>query len=214
MIVGPPGWWVKPALVACGVLVAVAAYAGLAWQVSSLKKDNELLIAAEQAASAAADGWQRTAAATQVERNKEGEHARKTLEALDEERSRSAAAQAGAAALRGDVEQLRADARRFAAVRRGAAASDPADAGRGPAACAGADLLADLLAEMAAAGAELAAEADRRGIAGSTCERERDTLTDPSSSIDLPAVRAGTRLSTLLSIDAKSSDPSLCLRRA
>jgi hypothetical protein len=51
------------------------------------------------------------------------------------------------------------------AAARGASAPDPGL------------LLADVLGRLEAAGRELAAESDRRGIAGSTCERAADALT-------------------------------------
>jgi hypothetical protein len=58
-----------------------------------------------------------------------------------------------------------------------AARCDPAAAGSREASARAGLLLADVLGQMEAAGRELAAEADRRGIAGSTCERAYQSLT-------------------------------------
>lgn len=172
--------WTKVALYGAVAAILVAAYATQAVRISLLQKDLTRAETAESAAAAVAAGWQRTASATQDARNKEGEHARKTLEALNAERDLSAAARRDADALRGDVGELRAAARRFAAARSCPAPAHPADAGSSPAAAGTGDLFADVLGGLAEDGAALAAEADRRGIAGGTCERERDPLTTPA----------------------------------
>lgn len=169
--------WPKLALVGVAVAVLAAAYAGQAWRISLLKRDNVALAAAEQSASQAAGAWQRTTEAERGERAKEAAHARNTLEILDEERTLTAAARADADAARGDAEQLRAAARRYAAARAcPVAANSPAAGGSQPTSDPG-DLQADVLGGLAEDGAALAAEADRRGIAGLTCWRERAPLT-------------------------------------
>ena len=57
------------------------------------------------------------------------------------------------------------------------ATSDPAASGAGPAASSPGDLLADVLGRMDEAGRQLAAEADRRGVAGAACESGYGSLT-------------------------------------
>lgn len=85
-------------------------------------------------------------------------------------RSRGDAAAAGAAA-----DSLREHAARLAAD---ASACHPAAAAIGQAASAPGSVLADMLGRLEAHGRELAAEADRRGIAGSECEQRYDALTN------------------------------------
>jgi hypothetical protein len=68
------------------------------------------------------------------------------------------------------------DAARSAA-RRCSAPPSPANAASSPATKDPGLVLADVLAEVESLGRAMAEEADRRGIAGSTCERERDALT-------------------------------------
>ena len=58
-----------------------------------------------------------------------------------------------------------------------AAACSPSPTAAGPAASSPGYLLADMLGRMDAAGRELAAIADERGIAGATCERAYKALT-------------------------------------
>jgi hypothetical protein len=79
-------------------------------------------------------------------------------------------ARADADRSRSAVGGLRRDARALAA-RRCPAGGDPALAAGGAAATDPGLLLAELLGGLAEAGGELALEADRRGIAGGTCER-------------------------------------------
>lgn len=172
--------WSKVAFVGAAAAILVAMFSTQAVRISLLKRDLTSLEATERSASQAADAWQRTTVAERGERAKERTHADNTRKVLDEERELSAVARADADALRGDVGQLRAAARQYAARRCPAAASPPA-AGRSEPAADPGDLQADVLGGMAEDGAALAAEADRRGIAGVTCWRERAALnTDPS----------------------------------
>lgn len=85
--------------------------------------------------------------------------------------AKAAARDAGlaAAGLRQQVAALVANSRR--------AAADPSPATGGPPAADALDLLADVLQHVDDRSGELAAEADRRGIAGATCERAYDALT-------------------------------------
>jgi hypothetical protein len=120
-------------------------------------------LAVEAAASAAAANRaeeQRRAAAQQQEIDR-------ATESLDRARADAARADRAAASLR--------DAARAAAARCGRPAGHPATAeDRAPA---DGRMLADVLAELDERAGALAAEADRRGIAGLACERAYDTLT-------------------------------------
>lgn len=168
--------WSKVAFVGAVAAILVTTFATQAVRISLLKRDVTGLEAAERSASQAADAWQRTAAGERGERAKERTQADTTRRVLDEERELSAAARADADALRGDVGKLRAAARHYAA-RRCTAAANPSAAGSSEPAADPGDLQADVLGGMAEDGAALAAEADRRGIAGFTCWRERAPLT-------------------------------------
>jgi hypothetical protein len=68
------------------------------------------------------------------------------------------------------------DAARAAAARCGGAARHPTPAASGAPAASAGDLLADVLGLVEQAGRDMAAEADRRGIAGAACERLYDSL--------------------------------------
>jgi hypothetical protein len=84
---------------------------------------------------------------------------------------RASADRAAADAVAGQLQQ-------YADSLASACAADPAAAGPGSAASAPGLVLADMQRRLEAAGRELAAEADRRGAAGSTCERSYDALRD------------------------------------
>jgi hypothetical protein len=169
--------WPKVALIGAAVAILATAYATQAVRISLLKRDVSAAAAAEAAASLASAQWEAVAIAERGERAREALQAATTRKVLDEERTLSAAARADADAARGDADQLRAAARRYAATRAcPAAANPPAAGGSEPAADPG-DLQADVLGGLAEDGAALAAEADRRGIAGLTCWRERAPLT-------------------------------------
>ena len=99
-------------------------------------------------------------------------------EAADAAERQARRARADSAAAAGAADRLRDHAARLAAS---AAACDPAAAGVGPAASAPGSVLADMLGRLEAHGRELAAEADRRGIAGSECAQRYDALTLPSA---------------------------------
>lgn len=110
------------------------------------------------------------AAARQEERRRQTEVERITGEANDQaEQARADAADADqrADSLQQQVARLLAS--------RGATCSAIAAQG-GPPARDAAVLLADVLGRVEQAGRELAAEADRRGIAGRACERYADSL--------------------------------------
>ena len=99
-------------------------------------------------------------------------------EAADAAELQARRARADSAAAAGAADRLREHAARLAAS---AAACDPAAAAVGPAASAPGSVLADMLGRLEAHGRELAAEADRRGIAGSECAQRYDALTLPSA---------------------------------
>lgn len=100
---------------------------------------------------------------------------RLTQEALNDERAKNLALSADRAAAIGAGQQLRAAANRAAG--RCAGAAGPTHAGSGPAASDTGLVLADVLGRMESRGRELAELAGLRGLAGETCERERDALT-------------------------------------
>lgn len=85
-----------------------------------------------------------------------------------------AAAERAAAGLRRDFRAAAA-----AAARCRSPASDPSTSAGGAPATGAADLLADVFDEMERAGRAMAIEAQKRGIAGTTCERAHDSLTTP-----------------------------------
>ena len=94
--------------------------------------------------------------------------------AADAAETQSRRARADAAGAAGAADRLRAHAAQLAAS---AAACNPAPAVDGAAAAGPGLVLADMLGRMEARGRELAAEADRRGIAGSECAGRYDALT-------------------------------------
>ena len=98
------------------------------------------------------------------------ESRRQALEQIEQAQSDAAAADATAGGLRAEADRLK---RKLASC-----------AGTAPGSTAGRDagsVLADLLAEVEREGRAMAAEAQRRGIAGAACERQYDALPAPSS---------------------------------
>ena len=95
-------------------------------------------------------------------------------EAANAAQTKTIAARAAAASAAGVADRLRSHA---AALAASAAACNPAAATVGAAASAPGSVLADMLGRVEARGRELAAEADRRGIAGSECEQRYEALT-------------------------------------
>lgn len=94
-------------------------------------------------------------------------------EAADAAQTRARRARADAASAGAAADRLRQHVATLAA---GACASDPAAAAVGAAASAPGLVLADLLGRLEARGRDLAAEADRRGIAGDECAGRYDAL--------------------------------------
>lgn len=95
-------------------------------------------------------------------------------EAADHAQESTRRASAAAAAAADTAGRLRAHAARLAAS---AAACNPAAATIGAATGAPGDLLADMLGRLEESGRSLAAEADRRGIAGAECAARYEALT-------------------------------------
>jgi len=169
--------WPKVALIGAAVAVLAAAYAGQAWRISLLKRDNVVLAAAEQSASQAAAGWKRTTEAERSERQKEQRASRAREEANDANRTQLALEAAGALAAAGAADRLRLAAQRAASACRSAVPAHSADAASGPAAADPGVVLADVLRRLESRGRDLAGLAGQRGAAGAFCERERDALT-------------------------------------
>ena len=93
------------------------------------------------------------------------ESRRQALEQIEQAQADAAAAGATADGLRGEAARLK---RKLASCSGTVPGSAPGrDAG---------SVLADLLAEVESAGRAMAAEAQRRGIAGAACERQYDAL--------------------------------------
>lgn len=96
------------------------------------------------------------------------EIAHETQAQLDQARTDAAGAADAGERLRKRVAQLTAGCR--------AATGHPGTSGSSPAADTTADLLADVFSEVERTGREMAAEADRRRIAGGACEKAYDAL--------------------------------------
>lgn len=162
-------------------LVPSWAWWGLALVVAVLLQELRVQVAQQQAASAAAglaDYSQQVAerdrraeaAARMEERRRQTEVDRITGEANDQ--AEQARADAAVADQRAD--SLQQQVARLLASR--SATCSAVAAQGGPPARDAAVLLADVLSRMEQAGRELAAEADRRGIAGRACEQFVDAL--------------------------------------
>lgn len=93
------------------------------------------------------------------------ESRREALEQIEQAQADAAAADATAGGLRAELARIR----RIVASYTGAGAGS--QAGRSTT-----DLLTELLEEVESAGRAMAAEADRRGVAGAACERQYDAL--------------------------------------
>jgi hypothetical protein len=170
------GGWIGPALIA-GAIVGGGVYhfkavhdartdgdkAGAARVHALWTKANAL--AAEAAASAAA-----------AYRATEEQRADALRKELDDAHTRTATAVADAGRAAAAAASLR-DAARAAAARCGRPAIHPAAAASSAPVADPGLVLADVLGRMDEAGRAMAAEADRRGIAGAACERIYDSLT-------------------------------------
>jgi hypothetical protein len=158
----------------------VAAIAGAWWwhagAVQAARAEGRAQVAAEwaKANSEAARAAAAAAAAHRETEQRREAAARKEIDdattALERARADADGAVRAAAGLR--------DAARATAARCGGAAHHPAPAASSAAAPHHpGDVLADVLGLVEQAGRDMAQEADRRGIAGATCERLYDSLT-------------------------------------
>ena len=93
------------------------------------------------------------------------ESRREALEQIEQAQADAAAADRIAGGLRAELNRIRGLIASYSG------APDGSQAGRSTA-----DLLADLLEEVEREGRAMAAEADRRGVAGAACERQYDAL--------------------------------------
>ena len=159
-------YWAQLALVLAGLL--------LGWLLQGWRLGMDVAEARQSLAEYQAGAATRAAEAEAAARAEEQRRQREIEEVLDE--------------ARGLVERASADARiaddragglqrEVARLRAGRAATCSAiSAQRGEAAGDALGMLADVLIEMERAGRELAAEADRRGVAGRACERSYEAL--------------------------------------
>ena len=104
-------------------------------------------------------------AANQRRQKAADESRRKALEQIEQAQADAAAADRTASGLLAELARIR----RVVASRAGTNAGSQAGGST-------VDLLTDLLEEMESAGRAMAAEADRRGIAGAACERQYDRV--------------------------------------
>lgn len=162
---------------AVGMSLALAlgiALAVLGWRHQSLRvefAEARTAWAGERAAAAAA-----AASASESYRNTEAQLRAALQENADAARQDLDRARRDAAAARVSAGRLRDAAAVAAAACSGGAAVDPAAApGSAPAAGPGV-LLADVLVLVEEAGRAMAEEADKRGIAGATCEADADAI--------------------------------------
>ncbi|EXF45284.1 hypothetical protein BAY1663_02363 [Pseudomonas sp. BAY1663] len=162
-------WWVLALVLVAGV--QQWRVAGLQSDLAQLKTDwaTERADLAGQVATAEA-----AARAEEQRRQREFEGIRNDARGELERASADARnADERAGGLQREIDRLRAS--------RGATCNAIA-AQRGQAAASAVDVLADLFIEVERAGRELAAEADRRGVAGRACERAYDSLDAKHSS--------------------------------
>lgn len=148
MIVGPPGWWIKPALIVGAIGVLVAAYGGQAYRIHQLKGEvrqvvGERDLAATRARTLAeglevSEGRPRNEALDAINARKEADEAT--------QRARQTAAAAGAAgdAHAAAMERLRARLAAAVGPDRGAGAAAEGTTGS----CQAADETARVLAEL------------------------------------------------------------------
>lgn len=158
-----------------GAAIVAAIIGAQSFRVASLKTDlaEEKLASAKQreAAVSAAVDFMRQQLETSNRR------ALETQGILNDEFTKRTRIEADLLSARAAGSSLR-DAARSAASRCSAVAS-PANASSSPPAGNTGMVLADVLERLEARAINLAELADRRGLAGTTCERERDALTTP-----------------------------------
>lgn len=181
----PPLWRTAAALVPAGAWLAVAAaVAGaVVWwhlaRVADARDAGRAEVQARWDAQRAAHA-EVAASAAHAARAEERRREAALRKEMDDALQAVARARADADRAAGAAERLR-HAARAAAARCGAATGDTATAAASAAATGAGDLLAELLRAADERAGALAAEADRRGIAGTACERAYDALTAPGA---------------------------------
>ncbi|WP_054444590.1 DUF2514 family protein [Achromobacter xylosoxidans] len=165
------GWRGYAAAALAGAVIS----GGLAWIVQGWRGDAQL--AAEVAARALERAAQAQATITAVEaaRTEERRRTAAVEKARDDAQKQASAAAADAAGARAERDSMRARANTLA---RAAVTRDPALADGSPSGTAAADLLAYMLGRAIDRAEALAVVADRARIAGLTCERAYDGLTE------------------------------------
>lgn len=143
-----PGWWVKPSLWLCGVLVLVAAYAGQAWRIHSLGGRVAEVTAERDLATTRARTLAEGLEVSEGRRKLDQAAAKKAQEDADAatKRSQETAAAAGAAGDAHDraVQRLRASLAAAVGPDRGGGAG----AAAAPGGCAAADQAAGVFAAL------------------------------------------------------------------
>lgn len=148
---------------AIAILMALSAYGAWQWQANAYGKqiagiERDQAKANERAETKARTEEQRRQTAIEVIRN----DAAKTQAIANAD---AAAADATADSLRAELDRIKRRAAGCASATTGSATAESATG-----------VLADLLSEVESAGRAMAAEADRRGIAGAACERSYDVV--------------------------------------
>lgn len=151
---------------AMAALMALSAYGAWQWQanaytaqIATMQADQAQALATAQAQARSEE--QRRQTALEIIRN---ESRQSTEQALAD----AAAADATADGLQHELERLKRRAASCARATTGGASTKDATT-----------VLADVLSEVESAGRAMAAEADRRGIAGAACERSYEALKIP-----------------------------------
>lgn len=156
-------WWLAAVVVVGGVQQ---------WRVAGLQDDLTQL--QTDWAHERADLASQAAEAERKARDEEQRRQREIEGIQDEARGEMERASADARAAADRAGGLQREVDRLRASR--SATCDAIAAQRGQAAGSSFDVLADMFVEMERAGRELAAEADRRGVAGRACERAYEAV--------------------------------------
>ena len=167
------GGWLGPALVAAALAAGGAWHI---WAVHDARKEGDTAGAARVQAlwdAAKAQAQAAAASAAAEYRATEQRRADAARREIDDAHTRLSAAVADAGRAAAAADGLR----NAATARRCPAANHPATAASGPAAASTGDLFSDVLGSLGDRATALAAEADRRGVAGAACERIYESLT-------------------------------------
>lgn len=159
-----------------GALVWLASLGGIGWYVGSRAYSAGKAAVQSQWDAETAALAEAARQAEQAERAKEQRRAAAQKEAVDDATKRATQAETARVAADAAAERLRQRAAALAARCDRPGADPGAAAASAPAIGPGA-VLADMLGRLDAAGRQLAAVADERGIAGRACERAYEALT-------------------------------------